>query len=69
MNATLNTALAILKIWAEVPKEDFAISTIALTAVAAAIGASQIATIAAQPLTNSRTWWNDWRKKHTQGGP
>jgi hypothetical protein len=50
MNAVINTATAILMIWAQVPKMDFAISTIALTAVAAAMGAIQIATIAAQPL-------------------
>ena len=68
MNATLNTALAILKIWAEVPKGDFAISTIALTAVAAAIGASQIATIAAQPLPTAARGGMIGGKKHSQGG-
>ena len=68
MNATLNTALAILKIWAEVPKGDFAISTIALTAVAAAIGASQIATIAAQPLPTAARGGMIGGKKHAQGG-
>lgn len=44
-----NTALAIMKIWAEVPKLDFGASTIALTAIAAAMGVAQLATIMAQP--------------------
>ena len=34
----LNTAAAIMKIWAEVPKMDFGVSTVALTAVAGAYG-------------------------------
>lgn len=50
MQAAINTAASIMRIWAEVPKADFGATTIALTAVAAALGAAQIATIAAQPL-------------------
>lgn len=46
----INTAQAISKIWAEVPKFDFGVSTIALTAVAAGIGLTQAAAILAQPL-------------------
>ena len=46
----INTALAISKIWAEVPKVDYGISTIALTAIAAGIGLAQAAAIASQPL-------------------
>lgn len=46
----INTAQAISKIWAETPKFDFGVSTIALTAVAAGIGLAQAAAIAAQPL-------------------
>lgn len=50
MQAAINTATAIMQIWAQVPKMDFGASTIALTAVAAALGAVQMATIAATPL-------------------
>ena len=50
MQTVINTAAAIMKIWADVPKMDFGASTIALTAVAAALGAAQIAAIAAEPL-------------------
>ncbi len=46
----INTAQAISKIWAEVPKFDFGVSTITLTAVAAGIGLAQAAAIASQPL-------------------
>lgn len=42
-----NTAAAIMKIWAEVPKGDFGAATILLTAMAAAQGAIQLATIMA----------------------
>lgn len=54
-NAIINTAAAIMKIWAEVPKGDFGISTGILTALAAATGAAQIATIAATPLPEMST--------------
>lgn len=46
----INTAMAIMRIWADVPKVDFGASTIALTAVAAAIGAAQLAMALAKPL-------------------
>jgi len=46
----INTAQAIMKIWAEVPKWDFGVSTIALTAVAAAIGAAQAGAILSRPI-------------------
>lgn len=55
----INTAQAISKIWAEVPKADFGISTIALTAVAAGVGLAQAAAIAAQPLPKY------WRGRET----
>ena len=45
-----NTATAIMRIWADVPKFDFGISTGVLTAIAAATGAAQLATIIANPL-------------------
>lgn len=47
----LNTAMAIMSIWAQVPKADFGASTIALTAMAAALGATQLAVAAAKPLS------------------
>ena len=49
-NAIINTASAIVRIWADVPKGDFGIATAILTALAAATGAAQIAVIASQPL-------------------
>lgn len=49
-NAIINTASAIVRIWADVPKGDFGIATGILTALAAATGAAQIAVIASQPL-------------------
>jgi hypothetical protein len=48
--AAISTALAIMNIWATVPKMDFGISTAALTATAIAIGLVQQAAILAQPL-------------------
>ncbi|MBQ3023240.1 MAG: hypothetical protein IJD91_07980 [Clostridia bacterium] len=50
----LNTAMAIMKIWAEVPKVDFGASTIALTAMVAALGAVQLATALAAPIPQAR---------------
>ena len=47
MDTVINTAVAIMRIWSDVPKVDFGVSTIALTAVAATLGAAQVATIAA----------------------
>lgn len=50
MEVAINTAMAIMRIWADVPKADFGAMTIALTAVAAALGAAQMAAIAAEPI-------------------
>lgn len=56
MQATINTAAAIMKIWAEVPKADWGVGTAILTALAAATGAAQVATIAAQPLPSQQAF-------------
>lgn len=49
-NAIIQTAVAITRTLAEVPKVDFGISTGILVGLYTAIGAAQIATIASQPL-------------------
>jgi tape measure domain-containing protein len=49
-NIGLNTAQAIMGIWAQVPKFDFGISATALTAIVGALGAAQLAAVLAQPL-------------------
>lgn len=49
-NIALNTAMAIMRIWADVPKVDFGATTVAMTAVAAAIGAAQLALVLSKPL-------------------
>lgn len=49
-NIALNTAMAIMRIWADVPKGDFCAATVAMTAVAAAIGAAQLALVLSKPL-------------------
>lgn len=46
----LSTAMAIMRIWADVPKTDFGAATIALTASTAALGAVQLAAALAKPL-------------------
>jgi len=46
----LNTAQAIMGIWAQVPKFDFGISAGLLTAFVAALGAAQIAAVLAKPI-------------------
>lgn len=46
----LSTAMAIMRIWADVPKVDFGATTIALTATTAALGAVQLAAALAKPL-------------------
>ena len=45
----INTAQAIIGIWAQVPKFDFGISAGVLTGVVSALGAAQIAAVLAQP--------------------
>lgn len=64
----INTALAIMKIWADVPKMDFGISTGALTAVAAGIGAAQMAAVLATPIPAARKGGRIEGPKHEQGG-
>lgn len=64
----LNTAAAIMKIWAEVPKVDFGASTIALTALVSAIGALQLATAIATPLPMARKGGRIEGATHEQGG-
>lgn len=46
----VNTAMAIMKIWAEFPKADFGIATIAMSALAGITGALQAAAVLAKPL-------------------
>jgi len=46
----INTAVAISRIWRDVPKVDFGISTGILTGLAIASGVAQAATVLAQPL-------------------
>jgi TP901 family phage tail tape measure protein len=64
----LNTAAAIMKIWAEVPKMDFGVSTVALTAVAAAMGALQLGAVLSEPLPKARRGGKIEGAKHEQGG-
>lgn len=49
-NIAMNTAMAIMRIWADVPKADFGVTTIVMTAMAAALGATQLAMVLAKPL-------------------
>lgn len=64
----VNTAAAIMKIWAEVPKADFGVSTGILTALAAAAGAAQIAAVASQPLPKAAKGGLVEGRTHEQGG-
>lgn len=50
MNIALNTAMAIISIWAQVPKFDFGVSAGILTALVSGIGALQLATVLATPI-------------------
>ena len=68
MQITLNTATAIMKIWAEVPKFDFGISTGVLTGFAATIGALQLATVLATPLPKASKGMLLKGSSHAQGG-
>lgn len=68
INALINTASAIMRIWADVPKFDFGASTIALTAMASALGAVQVATIASQPLPTAGDGMFIEGPSHAQGG-
>lgn len=49
-NIGLNTAQAIMGIWAQVPKFDFGISAATLTAIVGALGAAQLAAVLSKPL-------------------
>lgn len=49
-NIAMNTAMAIMRIWADVPKADFGATTYVMTAMAAALGATQLAMVLAKPL-------------------
>lgn len=64
----INTATAIAKIWAEVPKVDFAAATIALTAMAAAMGVAQTAAVLATPIPKARKGGIVAGATHEQGG-
>ena len=50
LGIALNTAQAIISIWAQVPKFDFGISAGALTAMVAGLGALQLASVLATPI-------------------
>ena len=67
-NIGVNTASAIMKIWAEVPKADFGVSTGILTALAAAAGAAQVAAVLAQPLPKARKGGRIQGATHEAGG-
>ena len=67
-NIGVNTASAIMKIWAEVPKADFGVSTGILTALAAAAGAAQVAAVLAQPLPKARKGGRILGATHEAGG-
>lgn len=64
----INTAMAVMKIWAEVPKMDFGVSTGVLTAIAVALGAAQIAAVLAEPIPTAREGGKVKGVKHEQGG-
>ena len=64
----LNTAMAIMKIWAEVPKADFGAMTLVLTGIAASMGALQLATALAAPLPTARKGGRILGATHEQGG-
>lgn len=64
----INTATAIAKIWADVPKVDFGATTIALTAMAAAMGVAQTAAVLATPIPKARKGGIVAGATHEQGG-
>lgn len=64
----INTAQAVMKIWAEVPKMDFGVSTGVLTALAIALGAAQIAAVVAEPLPKARKGGKVEGPTHENGG-
>jgi hypothetical protein len=56
-NIGVNTAQAVSKIWAEVPKGDFGISTLVLTGLAIASGAMQAAAVLSKPIPAIPGFW------------
>lgn len=64
----INTAQAIAKIWAEVPKADFGVSTGILTAMAVAMGATQAGAILSQPIPKARKGGLVQGASHEAGG-
>ena len=68
MQIAINTATAIMRIWADVPKVDFGISTAALTAVAATMGAIQLAAVLSEPLPTAAKGGLVSGPTHAQGG-
>ncbi len=53
-----STAMAIMGIWAQVPKFDFGISAGVLTAVVAGLGAAQLGLVLAQPLPDKNGFYD-----------
>lgn len=68
MQIAINTATAIMKIWADVPKVDFGVSTGILTALAAATGAAQLAAVVSAPLPQARKGGRIQGPTHEGGG-
>lgn len=68
MQIAVNTAAAIMRIWAEVPKMDFGASTGVLTALAAATGAAQLAAVLSEPVPTARIGGLVKGGTHEQGG-
>lgn len=64
----INTAMAIMKIWAEVPKFDFGVSTGVLTGLVTALGAAQLAAVLATPIPTARKGGKIQGATHEQGG-
>lgn len=67
-NAIANTAVGITRTIAEVPKRDYGVSTAVLVALYAALGAAQVATIAAQPARKGGLLGEDGGLKKLAGG-
>lgn len=68
MQIAMNTAAAVMRIWADVPKVDFGASTGVLTAMAIAAGAAQTAAVLAAPIPEARTGGMVMGRTHENGG-
>lgn len=68
MQIAMNTASAVMRIWADVPKGDFGVSTGILTALAVATGAAQTAAVLAAPIPEARTGGMVLGRTHENGG-